>query len=276
MTPSLSRLIRWCKRHEAAIALAGVLIGAVATILGAVGTWAAVKSVQVSLIGLAWDRVRNSKGIETNQGQGEALMVLHNAGISLSQLDLPGTNLGAVDLRGATLYRSNFRKAAFPNARLDKVEAPKTDFCGAQFHQTSAREANFVGSAFSFAYIYEADFKKAKLINVDFNGAMMQGADLRGADLFKARNLTQTQLNMACVDETTNLKETGLIVKYQCRDGVREVDDEQMEEERKAFLAFTQIYEDEVLPCGETEPKTPLKEFGERVSKIWWEREHKK
>ena len=68
------------------------------------------------------------------------------------------------------------------------------------FRNVDLEEADLRG-----ADLEEADFRGA-----DFEGALMKGADLdhtdlRGADLSAAVGLTLSQLDDACLDETTKL-----------------------------------------------------------------------
>jgi uncharacterized protein YjbI with pentapeptide repeats len=85
-----------------------------------------------------------------------------------------------------------------------------------------ARLANFQGvnlvlADLRGAILRRADFQEADLRGADFQGADLwkadfQGADLRGEPLYEtnlmgAKNLTQEQVNTACVNEHTQLPE---------------------------------------------------------------------
>ena len=90
--------------------------------------------------------------------------------------------------------------------------------------------ANFHGANLIFADLREANFRRVNLQEADLRGANLQGADLfkanlQGADLrgepryetklMGAKNLTQEQVNTACVNEYTQLPE-GLLRPDPC------------------------------------------------------------
>lgn len=91
-------------------------------------------------------------------------------GLRLDNMDLEGSNL-----KGADLENGSFRNADLEDADLRKADLEEADFRG-------------------------ADFEGAKM-----KGAELDQTDLRGADLSAAVGLTLSQLDDACVDETTKL-----------------------------------------------------------------------
>jgi len=50
-----------------------------------------------------------------------------------------------------------------------------------------------------------ADLEKADLEGANLDGAILLKANLKGANLIGSRNLVKSQLDQACVDETTKL-----------------------------------------------------------------------
>jgi uncharacterized protein YjbI with pentapeptide repeats len=65
------------------------------------------------------------------------------------------------------------------------------------------------------AIIWQANLQGANLQLAILQGANLQGAQLQEADLTTAQNLTQRQVNTACVDKNTKLPE-GLIIPPPC------------------------------------------------------------
>jgi|GraSoiStandDraft_5_1057265.scaffolds.fasta_scaffold190842_2 uncharacterized protein YjbI with pentapeptide repeats len=58
---------------------------------------------------------------------------------------------------------------------------------------------------------FATDLLEAIIWQANLQGANLQGAQLQEADLTTAQNLTQRQVNTACVDKNTKLPE-GLII----------------------------------------------------------------
>jgi hypothetical protein len=90
---------------------------------------------------------------------------------------------------------------------LSQAWLPRTDMRNAR-----ALWANFQGANLVLADLQEADLRSANLQGADLRGADLRGAKLRGAKLqatklMGAKNLTQDQVNTACVDENTQLPE---------------------------------------------------------------------
>ena len=63
--------------------------------------------------------------------------------------------------------------------------------------------------------LLEAIIWQANLQGANLQLAILQGAQLQEADLTTAQNLTQRQVNTACVDKNTKLPE-GLIIPPPC------------------------------------------------------------
>jgi uncharacterized protein YjbI with pentapeptide repeats len=72
---------------------------------------------------------------------------------------------------------------------------------GEQFQRALA-EAQLERAGLIEAHLQRANLAGAQLERANLRGAQIQGANLRGA-----KNLTQEQINTACVDETTTLPE---------------------------------------------------------------------
>ena len=137
-----------------------------------------------------------------------------------SQAELRGANLQRADLRGADLRGADLRGADLLRAFLQRVNLQGGVLRGAFLYEANLQGANLTGADLPQANLPQADLRGAVLRGADLQRANLTGADLRGADLEKARllgailqeadlqevkNLTQDQLNEACVNENTKL-----------------------------------------------------------------------
>ncbi len=115
------------------------------------------------------------------------------------------------DMHRADLARGGFIHSNFDNVNLTSASAPgadfrKSHFVNAQFHHANLREAT----------LDEAIFKNVEFGNAAFHGASLKDTNFTGADLSQVRGLSQSQLDTACGDPSTQLP-MGLFVKY-CED----------------------------------------------------------
>ena len=94
-------------------------------------------------------------------------------------------------------------RSVFPDlsrADLGVAILSNADLTGANLFQADLTMANLTGADLTRANLFQANLTGANL-----EGAHLEKADLRGADLTGAINLTQAQLNQACVDDRTIL-----------------------------------------------------------------------
>lgn len=115
----------------------------------------------------------------------DEMELLQEYAVNLEYLDLSGGELKGLRLDNMDLEGSKLRRADLENGSFRNVDLEDADLRGADLE--------------------DADFRGA-----DFESALMKGADLghtdlRGADLSTAVGLTLSQLDDACVDETTKL-----------------------------------------------------------------------
>jgi len=94
--------------------------------------------------------------------------------------ELKGLRLDNMDLEGSNLRRADLENSSFRNADLEEADLRGADL----------EDADFRGSDFEDALMKSAELDRT---------------DLRGADLSAAVGLTPSQLDDACVDETTKL-----------------------------------------------------------------------
>ena len=131
----------------------------------------------------------------------------------LFQPDLDGAILPGATLYEANLHRTSLRGtklsgAILPGAILHKADLTGADLTGAElalFVKADQPDVYLPGADLTDADLTDADLTGANLTGANLTGADLTGADLTGADLtgaklFKAKGLTQAQLNKACAD----------------------------------------------------------------------------
>jgi len=116
-------------------------------------------------------------------------------GANLEKAFLNGANLQEASLFQANLQQADLRGANLQKAVLDWAHLEKADLRGANLQEADLRGA----------HLQEADLFQANLQQAYLRGANLQKAVLAGANLTDVKNLTQAQLNQACVDENTKL-----------------------------------------------------------------------
>jgi uncharacterized protein YjbI with pentapeptide repeats len=168
-------------------------------------------------------------------------------GIWLVGVKLPSAMLVDTHFEGANLSDAHFEQADLDGAHLDGAFIDGADFGQASLFLATMKGAFISGSQFAGAGLQYADLRGATLLDSDFadvnfgwtdlrgavltgslfNGAdfkeaALVGADLAGVDLGNARNLTQNQVDFACV-ETDTLLPKGIVARQpKCkRDGDR-------------------------------------------------------
>ncbi len=159
-------------------------------------------------------------------------------------VDLPrivqGAQLQGADLRWAKAGRAFLMKADLREAKLQRAYLVEADLQHADLFVAKLDNANMVGAklrhanlgnselqhtSLAYAQLQEADLSGAELQNADLTGTNFQGANLAranmqgaylyeaelqnaylwAADLTGSRDLTQAQLDVACVNEKTKL-----------------------------------------------------------------------
>jgi uncharacterized protein YjbI with pentapeptide repeats len=118
-------------------------------------------------------------------------------------------------LTGAKMSNSNFNRSDFSNAVLVRADATSSEFEAADFTGADLTRATLVDAQCPHAVFQRAVLAHSNARGADFRHAVFDGADLTrmnfdnadlsGADLRRARGLTQAQLNRACGDGNTLL-----------------------------------------------------------------------
>ena len=132
------------------------------------------------------------------QNAGEIARVQNGASCS-------GCNLFQADLAYRDLPNVNVSRSRLRQADLSLVTMNGANFSGADLSVANLFGARFTGASFA-----SANLRDANLVGAYFGGANLSGADLTnavlsGAELREARGLSQSQLNVACGDGSTQL-----------------------------------------------------------------------
>ena len=117
------------------------------------------------------------------------------AGCNLFQANLSYLEGEKMDLSKARLRQSSFALATYDNVNFANANLSVSNLFGARFNRSDFSGANLQNATAVGTY-----FGASKLA-----GAKLEGANFSGADLSLVLDLTQSQLNQACGDETTRL-----------------------------------------------------------------------
>jgi uncharacterized protein YjbI with pentapeptide repeats len=131
---------------------------------------------------------------------------------------------------GAGLSHGTFRRADLKSADFQMAMLAGANFTGATLNEAKLQGANLSGTNFTHADLSEAKldhamlhlatFRKAHLHGASFRHAMLYKATLQGTDLTDVEGLTQSQINMACLDGDTKLPQ-GLNRPEPCSQKIR-------------------------------------------------------
>lgn len=122
---------------------------------------------------------------------------------------------GGASCTGCNLFQADLAYLDLPNVNLSGSRLRQADLSlvtmnGANLSGTDLSVANLFGGRFTGVSFVNANLRDANLVGAYFGGANLSGADLAGAvlsgaEMAAARGLTQTQLNAACGDASTEL-----------------------------------------------------------------------
>jgi uncharacterized protein YjbI with pentapeptide repeats len=153
------------------------------------------------------------------------LMAVRLAPVDLSRANLEGTLMSEIHLMGSSLHSANLRRSRLHNARLgaahldfanlEYAEFNNAELQGAVLDGIRGEHAVFYGASlenasFISANLVATDLRRAILDEAIFADANLEGADLRwaslkGANLRRAKGLTQKQINQTYMDTHTTL-----------------------------------------------------------------------
>ena len=133
-------------------------------------------------------------------------------------IDFLFANLDGADLQVATLEGAVFRGASLRGADLDGAHLEAANFTAADMRGASLSKAWLTETVFGYGRHIPGDRRekrctnlsgntihKSKVDNVDFSGAILEGAYLKHTDLRRTTGLTKAQLDWTIGDETTRL-----------------------------------------------------------------------
>ena len=118
--------------------------------------------------------------------------------VSMARISVQGVDLNLAELSGANLNRAILSKANFKQATLSVAE-----LFAANLREANLVFANLSGANLQGANLREADFFFATLSGANFSKAKLSGANLSWANIKGARNLTQAQIDVACVKKNS-------------------------------------------------------------------------
>jgi uncharacterized protein YjbI with pentapeptide repeats len=144
-------------------------------------------------------------------GNGESHQIdLHNTNLQSAKLQdaqLQGADLQGAQLQGAFLLNAQLQGAFLLNAQLQSAVLVKAQLQGAHLEDAQLQGAYLVSAQLQDAHLEGAQLQDAFLGGAQLQGAHLEDAQLQGAYLTGTKNLTQEQINTACVDEATALPE---------------------------------------------------------------------
>ena len=117
----------------------------------------------------------------------------------------PKCNLFQADFSGLEIKGRNFAGARLRQADLSLSVMNRANFGGADLRDVNAYGAVFSSANFAGADLTHASFVGTYLEGANFAGANLDGTNLSGAEMDRARGLSQAQLNRACGDGATRL-----------------------------------------------------------------------
>jgi uncharacterized protein YjbI with pentapeptide repeats len=127
------------------------------------------------------------------------------AGANFAKAKLHNAQFHKAQQNGSNLTRANFTEAQLQGANLDYAMLHLAILKKAKLQKTQLKHANLTRANFSEAQLQGANLDYAMLYQTNLQGANLTGASLKGANLRNVKGLTQNQINMACMDQQTNL-----------------------------------------------------------------------
>jgi len=136
---------------------------------------------------------------------------LRNASASeafLVNANLTDAALQKAFLRGADLRHAKLTRAKLQNSVLRVALLTDADLSDAQLQGADLRMATLRRTTFEGANLENANLEGINVRVSSLRRAILRGTNLRRANLTTALNLTQEQIDEACVDQETKLPET--------------------------------------------------------------------
>lgn len=118
------------------------------------------------------------------------------------------SNFKGADLRYAIFQMAMLagkQKAVVVGANFTGAKLNETQLQGANLSKADFSQADLTGAGLDDAMLHLATFENADLREASLGHAMLFKANLQGIDLTGVKGLTQSQINMACLDGDTKL-----------------------------------------------------------------------
>lgn len=129
----------------------------------------------------------------------------HLQGAHFEGAYLEGAELWGADLEHANLAVAHLERARFARAHLEGADLEGAHLEGAALAETYLEGAFLRGAHLEGALFWRARLEGANLRRARFERTILQEAHLEGASLLAVEGLTQTQVDSAYGDETTQL-----------------------------------------------------------------------
>ncbi|MEO0457823.1 MAG: pentapeptide repeat-containing protein [Cyanobacteria bacterium P01_A01_bin.114] len=126
--------------------------------------------------------------VTTSYARYQALLDLHQDGVSLQWLEAPNANLSNIalpranlrecNLKGANLQNANLRDANFQGADLTGANLSHANLVGSNLTAADLRETNLRGAVLWKAQLWDADLAYAELRWAELHQEQLKGANL--------------------------------------------------------------------------------------------------
>ncbi len=195
---------RWSRRTARIVAVSGSLL--VFVLVGVLYRWGLphrglnLAREDLKATDLAREDLRNAVLVRANLTDAD----LHFASLweaNLTDANLTGADLTRAGLQSAALRFANLTGANLTGAILPGANLTRANLTGARLASTHLTRANLTKADLTDAVLWEANLTGADLKNAELKDADLADANLTGADFTRAKNLTQGQLDSACISK---------------------------------------------------------------------------
>ncbi len=193
--------INYLLKNSAILEIIGLLANI--TIIVSLVSWlTGLKEQQENKLFATWTIINDGKGDRSGVVR-TAVERLHREGFSLLGLQLNQTNLIEANLSKANLSLANLSQAKLDLANLSQANLGLANLSQADLFRANLSKADLHGANLSQADLHKANLSQADLRIADFSEtsllkANLRGANLHGAKIFNTKNLSNTQIKLAC------------------------------------------------------------------------------
>ncbi|MEX2490455.1 MAG: pentapeptide repeat-containing protein [Nitrospirales bacterium] len=125
----------------------------------------------------------------------------HGQQANFCRAEVSSGNFQNADLRSAVFQMAMLSGANFIGAQLNEAQFQGANLSGSNFSHAQLTRANMDSAMLHLATFHKTHFEE----NISFRDAMLFKTQLQEVDLTKSEGLTQSQMNMACLDPHTTL-----------------------------------------------------------------------